>query len=209
MKFLEFQKKMHRYPLFAIHDLRLIFPLENVHTLNTELSQWAHQQKIVKLKNGLYVLSPEYTKYDLSPEVIAAKLYGPSYVSLEYALATYGIIPEAVFEITSVTTKATRTFHTPYGAFQYRTMKSSCFFGFRAEKREQFPYYIASPEKAVIDFLYLNSHRLSAKFQTWDDLRFQSLETLNLATLKKIAKKFNNKKLISLTHNLIEYAASA
>lgn len=208
MHFLAFQKRMRNYPLFTKQDLRMIFFGENFHTVDKQLSVWASQNKIVKLKNGLYVLSSDYTEHTLSPEVIAAKLYSPSYISLEYALSFYGMIPEAVFEITSVTTKPTRTFKTPFGIFRYRTIKTFCFFGFSAEKQGNLPYYMALPEKALVDFLYLNSHRFTPVFQTWQDLRLQNIRNLNFQKLIQFAKKFKSKKLLSLINNVKTYAAS-
>lgn len=208
MKFLEFQKQMREFPIFSIQELRLIFPDENVHTVNTQLSDWAEQGKIVKLKNGLYVLSTDYTKEALPSEVIAAKLYSPSYISLEYALSSYDMIPEAVFEITSVTTKKTRIFETSFGVFHYRKIKASCFLGFSTVQHGKLPYYMASPEKALVDFLYLNSQRFIPEFQTWKTLRIQNFKELDFRLVKEFAKKFQNKKLILLVSNLKEYATS-
>lgn len=209
MYFLDFQKRMRIYPLFTKQDLRMIFFGENIHTVNKQLSVWASQNKIVKVKNGLYALSKDYMEHALSAEVIATKLYGPSYISLEYALSFYGIIPEAVFEITSVTTKPTRTFQTPFGIFRYRTMKTSCFFGFSTKKQGNLSYHIALPEKAMIDFLYLNGYRFMPVFQTWQDLRLQNLHNLDFKKLTQFAQKFNDKKLVSLINNLKNYATSS
>ncbi|MBU1018890.1 MAG: hypothetical protein ABII07_06040 [Patescibacteria group bacterium] len=208
MKFLEFQKKMQSYPIFTNQDLRLIFPEENKNTVNKQLSLWTKQKKLIKLKNGLHVLAPDYTKHELLPEEIAAKLYGPSYISLRYALSLYGLIPEAVFDITSVTVKPTRNFNTSLGTFTYKTIKQPCFFGFSPRGNSKMPAYMASPEKAVADFLYFNTHRLVPDFQTWEDLRLQNLDTLDFQLLTQFAKKLNNKKLTLLIRNLKKYAAS-
>lgn len=208
MTFFSFQKEMRTYPLFTVHDMRLIFPKENIHTTNTQLSQWAKQNKIVKLKNGLYALSSDYAKEPLAPEVIAAKLYAPSYISLQYALSFYGIIPDAVFETTSVTTKSTRLFKTTFGNFRYRKIKTDCFFGFAPIQHGKLISYMASPEKALVDFLYLNSRWLKPEYETWQELRLQNLKKINFGILKKFAEKFKSKKLLFLIHNLQTYAAS-
>lgn len=208
MRFSVFLKAVTIYPLFTVHDMRLIFPRENIHTTNTQLSQWAKQNKIVKLKNGLYAISSDYAKEPLAPQVIAAKLYAPSYISLQYALSLYGIIPDAVFEITSVTTKSTRFFKTPFGNFRYRKIKTACFFGFYPIQHGKLIAYMATPEKTLVDFLYFNSRWLKPKYETWQELRLQNLKEINFGTLKKIAKKFESKKLLFLIHNLQTYAAS-
>lgn len=208
MKFLDFCRQMRAYPLFTVHDTRLIFPRENIHTTNTQLSNWAKQKKIVKLRNGLYALSSDYAKEPLAPEVIAAKLYAPSYISLQYALSLYGIIPDAVFEITSVTTKSTRFFKTPFGNFRYRKIKTSCFFGFAPLQHGKLSSYLASPEKALVDLLYLNSRWLKPEYATWKELRLQNLIDIDFGILKKIAKKFKNNTLLSCIDNLETYATS-
>ena len=169
---------------------------------------WNKQKKIFKIRNGLYILSSDYSKENISPEIISAKLYSPSYISLDYALSYYGIIPDTVFEITAVTTKTTRYFQTRYGVFSYRKIKKSCFFGFEIFKSGHFNYYFASATKAMLDFLYLNSKKLDISFQTWKDLRFQNLDKINFKLLKKLAINFNQKKLYLLINNLENYAKS-
>lgn len=208
MKFSEFQKKMRVHPMFSMHDLRLIFPDENIRLMYLQIFQWLRQKKLLRLKRGFYILSLEYLKEPVSAEAVAAKLYDPSYVSLEYALSLYGLIPEAVFEMTCVTPKATRIFETPVGVFRYRTLKSSCFFGFSVVRQDMFPTYRALPEKALLDFLYLNVKRFQPEFKTWKVLRLQQLDTLNFSKLVSFAKKFESKKLMSLIDNLKKYAAS-
>lgn len=208
MYFLHFQKLMRDYPIFTKQDIRMIFFGENLHTVSKQLSLWTAQKKIIKLKNGVYALSKDYAKEAVSPEVIAAKLYSPSYISLEYALSLYALIPEAAFEVTSVTTKTTRVFHTEFGVFRYRKIKTSSFFGFSTKQQGNLPYDMASPEKALIDFLYLNGRRFTPEFQTWEDMRLQNFHNLNFRLLTQYAQKINQKKLVLFINNLKKYAAS-
>ena len=86
----------------------------------------------------------------------ANKIYTPSYVSLETALAHYGFITEGVFQITGCSTRKTEHFNTPVGYFTYRNLKPELFFGYRLDRRSNIHYLIAEPEKAIIDYLYLN-----------------------------------------------------
>lgn len=86
---------------------------------------------------------------------IAKEIYSPSYVSLEYALSIYGLIPERVVDVTSVTTKKPIEFKNKLGVFIYQHIKENCFTGFIEKEDENgLVYFIATPEKAVADFLY-------------------------------------------------------
>lgn len=208
MKFLAFQKQMGHYPVFTVRELKLLFPNENLFTVQKQLSTWSKQGKLVKLKNGVYVLAPDYTKEPVMPEVVSARLYDPSYISLQYALSLYGMVPEAVFEITSVTTRPTRFFQTSLGSFRYRTVKASCFFGFSAVKQGKFSFYLASREKALLDYLYLNSYRLEPERETWEEMRLQNLEQIHFKTLFQHAKRIGGKKLLSLLRSVKQYATS-
>ena len=84
---------------------------------NDKISQWLADQSLIAIKRGLYVCNPSRTGQPLSLPLIANHLYGPSYVSLDYALSHYGLIPEAVRQITSVTTRRGKTYDTPLGRF--------------------------------------------------------------------------------------------
>lgn len=124
----------------------------------------------LKLRNNYYMLKdshpPLYT--------IANKLYQPSYVSLESALSYYGIIPETVYTITSVTTKSTREFKTPRGVFSYQRIKKAAFSDYGPVSIEGHVILLAQPEKALADYLY------------FVDLRKISLnDRLNLKSIRK------------------------
>ena len=88
---------------------------------------------------------------------IGNRLREPSYISMEYALNYYSLIPEAVFLFTSITTKKTTLFETPVGNFNYRSIKNSLFFGYVLKGQGVLKYKIAEPEKAILDFLYLRA----------------------------------------------------
>jgi predicted transcriptional regulator of viral defense system len=75
---------------------------------------------------------------------------------LETAFSYYGWIPEAVFTITSISTRKTQAFDTPVGHFRYSSVKPALFFGYRLLNTEGYGTKIAEPEKALLDYLYLN-----------------------------------------------------
>lgn len=104
----------------------------------------------IRLKNGLYALASRFP----AEEEIANRLYQPSYLSFEYVLARHGIIPEAVYSITSATTKPTRRFEVEGKTYEYFTIKREAYTGYQPEKIKGRVVLIASPEKALVDTLY-------------------------------------------------------
>jgi hypothetical protein len=115
---------------------------------------------IVRVKKGLYVFGDAYRRALVSRELLANLIYGPSYISLDYALAWHGLIPERVTAVTSVTTGRSRTFTTPFGLFTYRSLPEPRYAtGALLRQGEQESFLLASPEKALAD-------------KVWDDKRF-------------------------------------
>ncbi len=110
---------------------------------------------VVRVKKGLYVFGENYRRRPFSRELLANMVYGPSYISLEFALQYYGLIPERVQALTSVTTGRTTRFLTPVGLFSYRKISLEAFrSGFRREERPgDIAFLIALPEKALADKL--------------------------------------------------------
>ncbi|MDP2656618.1 MAG: hypothetical protein Q8P11_03600 [bacterium] len=106
-----------------------------------------------KLKNSAYVLNIGY----ISLYRIANMLYRPSYISLEIALSRYRMIPETVYAVTSVTTKATRHFYTPRGHLTYQKIPRRAFTGYSLMTVEGERVYYAEPAKALVDYLYFVS----------------------------------------------------
>jgi len=78
------------------------------------------RKEIIRIKKGIYVFGENYAHRPVSREILANMIYGPSYISLDYALQYYGLIPERVEAVTSVTIKRSRRFSTPIGLFTYR-----------------------------------------------------------------------------------------
>ena len=122
--------------------------------------------EIIRLKNGLFVISPEISRKSISRELIANHLYGPSYVSYETALAFYGLIPEKVYVVRSATFRRAKQFENSLGRFEYivvpqdyysiglsqQTVKNQ----YTAEP--EYTFLIASPEKALCDLILATKH---------------------------------------------------
>jgi len=143
--------------------MRFELPEIDYQTLMQALSGYAYPRdrvtkllrsgELVRVKKGLYVTTDSRDWY--SREVLANLIYGPSYVSLEYALRYYGLIPEAVETVTSVTTQKRKRYDTPLGRFEYEHLPvlsyapGVCYIAVDARRG----FLIASPEKALIDTL--------------------------------------------------------
>lgn len=117
------------------------------------------KQQLIRLKKGLYVVNPKISQCEISRELIANHLYGPSYVSLESALSYYKLIPERVYNVRSVTVKRAKQYTTPLGNFDYKIVPENYFsIGIHQEETEsESIFMIASPEKALCDMIVLTS----------------------------------------------------
>ena len=157
----------------------------------------AHLLKIkalIRVKKGIYVFGENFARAPYSSEVLANMIYGPSYVSLEFACQYYRLIPERVTTVTSVTTQRSRQFQTPCGFFTYDHFPIQVFsvgvslIQFADKQQALF----ASKEKALADLLVIRRGRFSSKkhFQEtlFEDLRVEEedLNSLDLALLKGI-----------------------
>ena len=134
-----------------------------------KISRLEKNGNLIRIKNGLYVISEKNNENEISKELIANHIYGISYISLETALAYYGMIPERVYRIRSMTTKRAKTFSTPLGNFEYKTVPADYFgIGLRQEIiQNQYAFLIATPTKAVCDMIVVTPN-----------LRLQSVQAM-------------------------------
>lgn len=120
--------------------------------------------KLIRLKKGLYVINPSVSHVALSTELIANHIYTPSYVSMSSALRYYGLIPETVYTVQSMTIKHSRSFNTPVGYFDYIFMNRDAFpIGVTSINKQRYAFLIATPEKALCD-LIANSPRVNLRY---------------------------------------------
>jgi predicted transcriptional regulator of viral defense system len=112
--------------------------------------------EVIRLKPGLFLLAPELRKTHPHPFVVAAMLHSPSHVSFESALSHHGLIPEAVYQVGSVTSLRSRTFHTPIGVFSYiRVPADDSRAGVQALKVDGRSWvFVATPLRAIADLIY-------------------------------------------------------
>ncbi len=171
-----------------------------------QLIRWVKAGKLVQLRRGLYALAEPYRKTNPHPFLIANRMKKASYVSLQSALAYHGLIPEHVPVVTSVTTGRPEQLRTELGGFTFRHIKKAVFKGFQKIEvaTGQFAF-IASPEKALADLLYLTPG--SEKEAYLVELRLQNLDKTDQSELLKTSQEFKSlkllravKKIIRLTH---------
>ena len=119
------------------------------------LVRWKKNGLLLGLRKGLYVF-PECRARNGATDYLASRIYRPSYVSLHTALSFYGLIPEAIVQTTSVTSLKTASFQTPFGIFSYKSVREDLMFGYELrEIGEGLHAPFATPEKALVDLLYL------------------------------------------------------
>ena len=201
MKFNEFVKIYQEAPLIDSSTFSLYN--EKPQNLRRQVREWVKKDYLIPLKRGLYIFSSQWRKIQPSVLFMANFLVLPSYVSLEQALGFYEIIPEKATVITSVTTKKTKIFKNLVGSFEYRSIKEDLFFGFKKEIDNNQEFFIALPEKALLDFFYLNNH-FQGDFSELESLRLQNLEVLNIRLLETYGLKYN-KRIRKIAQVLIEF----
>lgn len=166
-----------------------------------QLSRWVETGRLLQVRRGWYVLPTAFRKSEPHPFLVANRIKPASYVSLQSALAHHGLIPEFVPVVTSVTTGRPELVRTPLGAFQYRHLTHAWFTGFeRVEMQTGQPAYLARPEKALLDLLYLTPDSANEAFL--EELRLQHTERFNMATMSGMAQKLGSKKVCCAVERL-------
>lgn len=172
------------------------------------LSEYAHPRDkiteflksgdLIRVKKGLYVFGNQIAQTPYSLEVLANLIYGPSAISLSYALSFYGLIPERVTTITSITNKRNKAFSTPVAEFTYQYLNPLKYpIGIElAETANKNHFLIASPEKALCDQIYLVDKNI--QFSTLDNVDSYLFHDLRID--ESILRKFNINKLNHITN---------
>lgn len=178
--------------------LESLFP--DIKSGNQKIRLIERDKLVIRLKRGLYVCSPAATGIALSTELIANHLYTPSYVSMSSALRYYGLIPEEVFVMQSMTLKHSRDFDTPVGRFEYTRISKDAFsVGLSSIRKKDYAFVIATPEKALCD-LIANSPGVNLRYPkeaaTYleEDIRmemsdFRQMNPAIFAAYAKVGKK--------------------
>ena len=201
MNYQQFRDILFKQVCFSSNQVYAWQPGFNKNNLN----RWVKKGYLIKLRNGFYSF-PEYLEKSDYALFIANRIYRPSYVSLHTALAFYGLIPEAVIRITSVTTLKTKNFKNKFGSYFYQTIHPGYMFGYEQKiLGENLSVLLAEPEKAILDLLYLypfyNSRGELEALRLDIDI-FKDM--INVITLEKYTQKFQNRNLENRIRMLIE-----
>ncbi|NUQ37774.1 MAG: hypothetical protein HUU23_08250 [Caldilineales bacterium] len=162
--------------------------------IRRQLSRWTAAGRLHQLRRGVYSLASPYQKVKPHPFAVANALVRGSYVSLQAALAHYGLIPEAAPVVTSVTTGRPGRWETALGVFEFRHVKTSWLHGYRqldlgAGQRA----FVAAPEKALLDLVHLQAGGDDPAYLA--ELRLQNLDRLHLERLSELAEQSDSPKL--------------
>ena len=161
-----------------------------------KISAWLKSGELIRVKKGLYVFGKTIAKEPFSKEILANLIYGPSAVSLTYALSFYGLIPERTSIITSITNKRNKKFATPVGNYIYYYLNNEKYtigLEFSSQKNGR-PFLIATPEKALCDQLCLIDRKI--KITEHVDMKNYLIEDLRLD--EDELKKFSLNHLIQI-----------
>lgn len=162
--------------------------------IRRQLSRWTKAGKLYQVRRGLYAPAPPFQKVEPHPFLVANRMARGSYVSTQSALAHYGLIPEYVPVVTSVTPTRPGRWDTPLGSYEFRHLKKSLLTGYRltavADGQQAF---IALPEKALLDLIYLHPGADSPAYL--QELRLQNLDRLHLTQLQTLVDSANSPKL--------------
>ena len=179
--------KEKRLPVFNALDIQTLFGVSPKAAMWL-LFRYAKKGFVVRLKRGLYALADNQP----SELFLANKLYEPSYISREFALSYHRVIPETVYEITSVTPKATRKFNKLGKVFSYRKIRKSAFAGYEVARESNISFRIADAEKAFVDSNYFRLRDGLKPISRYDKERVNPAKALRYAAL------FNNEKLMGI-----------
>jgi len=185
MKYTDIQNNLRELGVFTLNDVRLLDAQFREPTLN----DWLNNGWIKRVRRFWYAdssFSPEGNDYFF----VANKIYAPSYVSLESALSYYGFIPEAVVQITSISTRKTNIFNTQLGIFSYNSIKNTLFFGYQVHENNGRSFTIATPEKCILDYLYF--HNEISDTEDFEQLRFNKEMIKSIVDMEKMEQYLNH-----------------
>jgi len=191
MDYFKFRNRFVELACFSVHQIDAVYPGFD----HNSLTRWQRKGLLVKLRQGFYAF-PEYKVQPNFGLFVSNYIYKPSYISLHTALAFYGVILEAVTQITAVSSLKTAAFENSFGSFSYMKVKSELIFGYDILPLNNSSIHIAQPEKAILDLFYLYAFYNTKR--EIKNLRFDENFIRNELNVEKLAlymDKFNNKEL--------------
>ena len=200
VNFIEFRSKLFDPACFNIDQVYAWQPGFD----RNNLTRWIKKGLLIRLRQG-YFTFPEYKSKPDYALFFANRMYRPSYISLHTALSFYGMIPESVVQITSVTPLKTSMFTNVFGEYTYKTIKPNLMFGYGLKPlNDGRTLQIADPEKALLDLLYLYPDYHSSR--DMEDLRLDEdylHNDLKKDILKDYTLQFKSKALEQRVNRLL------
>ncbi len=199
-----FQEKL---PYFTTPYLMSLFA--NYKSPRDKIKHSTKSGDLIHIKQGLYILGQNYNR-KYSREVISGMLYGPSAISMEYALSFHGFIPERVEKITGICFKRDKSFNTPIGMFSYKYLPPRKYLiGIQYHRTELGNFFVATPEKALCDKVYFSTIKEKSEVPDYllEELRIDMMQLLKLdinllAKLSEIYKRKNTVYLLQTIASL-------
>ena len=203
MNFKDLLSIVGREPVFSTG--LLLAGQTNPNYVRRQLTEWVNTGKVWQLRRGLYTLAPPHQKVKPHPFLVANRMVNGSYVSKMSALAYFGHVPEFVVLITRVTTGRPGEWETPLGHFVYQHLQPGMFFGYQRIQvaPDQFAY-IATPEKALLDLVYLQPGGDDRAYL--ESLRLQNLDQFDLDKMWRFVEKSGRPKLIRAVQEIADLA---
>ncbi|MCI0447718.1 type IV toxin-antitoxin system AbiEi family antitoxin domain-containing protein [bacterium] len=160
---------------------------------------------IIQLRRGVYALGKRYRRQPFNLFELANKIYSPSYVSLESALSYHGWIPEAAYTTTSISAKRSKEFKTPAGVFSYTRIPRFNFIGVERMVQGKSIFLIATPTKALIDYVYVNKIEKMGISELADSLRIESeyLGQISLELVTRLVDAYRSKHVARFVRTLL------
>lgn len=171
-----------------VDSLRMKELLRDMVDTRGKIARMIESGELIQLRRGLYA-----TRRDLDPLALAGSIYGPSYISFETALSYHGLIPEAVYEVTSATPRRPKEFENRFGRFRFRRVPQRVYpIGVERVVESEIPFLIASPTKALCDRIALEARMRSMRdVRRWAQLmRIDPDTDLDTTVLAACAERY-------------------
>jgi hypothetical protein len=177
----------------------VLYSLQKYKSPKSKITQMIRKGNLIQLRRGLFETDPAAPPYTLS-----AAIYGPSYISFEYALGWYGLIPERVTAITSAVFRKNKIkeFKTPFGLYTYQPVPAAVYpYAVTLLNEGRYSWQMASAEKAVCDTLYkalpvrTSTELQELLFESWR-MEPDSLSSLNIPDIQFLAPRYRKRNLV-------------
>ena len=204
--------KLNSMPYFTLEGFRQLanFNRKDDQYSRKILSRWQKSGEILRLAKGLYMTRDFYMIHRMDHgfySMVSAIIRPPSYISLESILQRHGVLTEATYPVTAVSSRHTRVFENKIGTFSYRSINRSLYKGFAIFEYYGARFAEASPAKALFDYLYyypLSAAVRRSRFNLAEELRLnlESFDEADRAEFADYAKTCGVKKMADLLNNL-------